>query len=94
MVRSLEVIGIFLGPLPLTRSFAGLAAVRFPAVDLGLGVTVIGEEDVLATRALPFSGAFHGPEPPGHSSDARGSKGRKTRKAGNKTEESIGKLTG
>jgi len=77
MVRSLEVIGILLGPLPLTCGFAGLAAVRLSAVDLGLGVTVIGEEELPATRALPFSGAYHGPEPPGHSSDMKESKGRK-----------------
>jgi hypothetical protein len=38
---------------------------------------IIGDEEVLAVRTLPFSGAFHDPEPPGQSSDKRGSKGRK-----------------
>jgi len=88
MHRSLEVIGVFLGPTPLARGFTGHATVRLLAIDLGLGVTVIGKEEVLATRALPFSGAFHDPEPPGQSSDMRGSKGIKGRKAGRKLKNS------
>jgi hypothetical protein len=80
MVRSLEVIGVFAGPLPLAGGFTGLTAIRLAAVDLSLDVTVIGEEEIFATRTLPFSGAFHDPEPPGQSSDKRGSKGRKGRK--------------
>jgi hypothetical protein len=87
MHRSLEVIGVFLGPSPLARGFAGLAAPQLLAIDLGVDVTVIGEEEVLAARALPFSGAFHDPEPPGQSSNMRGSRGRKWRKDGKKTEE-------
>ena len=94
MHRSLEVIGVFIGPSPLARGFAGLATVRLLAIDLSLCVTVIGEEEVLAARALPFSGAFHDLEPPGQSSDMRGCKGSKGRKAGKKSEESIEKLIG
>jgi hypothetical protein len=69
MIRTPEVIGVFLGPSSLARGFTGLAAVWLRAIELGLGVSIIGEEEVLATRALPFSGTFHNPEPPGHSSD-------------------------
>jgi hypothetical protein len=94
IVRSLEVIRVFLGPSPLAGGFTGLAAVRLTAEDLRLDVTVIGEEEVFATRTLPFSGAFHDPEPPGQSSDKSGNKGRKARKTGKKTEESIEKLIG
>lgn len=89
MIRPLEITGIFLGPSPLACVFAGLAALRLPTVDLGLGVTVIGEEKVLATRALPLSGAFHDPEPPGQSSAIGEYKGRKARKVAKKTEELI-----
>jgi hypothetical protein len=86
MHQPLEVIGVFLGPSPLARGFAGLATVRLLAIDLSLCVTVIGEE-VFAARALPFSGAFHDPEPPGQSSDMRASKERNGRKTGRITEE-------
>jgi hypothetical protein len=84
MVRSLEVIRVFAGPSPLAGRFTGLAAVRLAAVDLRLDVTVIGEEEVFATRTLPFSDAFHDPEPPGQSSNMNGSKGRKREKQGRK----------
>jgi hypothetical protein len=77
MVRSLEIIGVFAGPSPLASRFTDLAAVRLAAVNLRLDVTVIGEKEVFATRTLPFSDAFHDPEPPGQSSDMSGSKGRK-----------------
>ena len=89
MIRPLEVTGVVLGPPSLAYGFAGLAALWLPTVDLGLGVTVIGEEKVFATRALPLSGAFHDPEPPGQSSAIGEYRGRKTGKIVKKTEELI-----
>jgi len=85
MHRILEIRRVFLGPSLLTRNLACFAADRLPAKYLSLDITIIGEEEIFTTRALPFSGTLHDPEPPGPSSDRTGIQGRKARQAGKKT---------
>jgi len=65
MVGALEVAGIITRPLTLTLGFACLATFQLAAIGLGLGVTIVREEELFATPAQPFSDALHGPEPPG-----------------------------
>jgi len=84
MVGTLEVAGILSGPLPLTSDFTRLAALRLAAIGLCLGVAVVREEENPATPALPFSDAFHEPEPPEQSSNIRTNGERKGLKAGRK----------
>jgi len=84
MVGALEVAGIVTGPLPLASGFARLATLSPVAIGLCLGVTIVREEEIFATPALPFSGAFHEPAPPGQSSDIRTNGERKGLKAGRK----------
>ena len=60
-----EVVAVLPGPLPLAACLARFAALWFLAIRLLLGITVVREENIFATQALPFSCPFHDPVLPG-----------------------------
>jgi hypothetical protein len=82
MFGALEVTRILTGPLALARGLARFATLWLVAIGLCLGVAAVREEENPATPALPFSDAFHDPEPPEQSSDIRTNGERKGLKAG------------
>jgi hypothetical protein len=92
MVGTLEVTGIVTGPLTLTHGFTGLATLRFAAIGLSLGVTVVRGEELFTTPAQPFSDALHDPVPPGQSSNIKNNQGRKGLNAGRK-QKNHGEIT-
>jgi hypothetical protein len=82
MVGALEVPGIIAGPKTLASGFTRLATFRLATIGLGLGVTIVREEELFATPAQPFSDALHDPVPPGQECNIRNRKGRRGLNAG------------
>jgi len=82
MVGALEVPGIIAGPKTLASGFTRLATFRLAAIGLGLGVTIVREEELFAAPAQPFSDALHDPVPPGQECNIRNRQGRRGLNAG------------